>query len=132
MKYDTEWYNNLSKPDFMPPAWIFAPVWSILYILMFISFVIVLVDEFELENALAYLLFCLQFAVNLYWPITFFKEHNLRKAFLTSVALAILVFFTMLIFFEISKLAGILFLPYFLWCLFASLLSFQILELNEW
>ena len=132
MYYDKDWYNTLIKPKFQPPAWVFAPAWTLLYILMLVSFGLILTAQFRLINILAYLLFIAQLVINLSWSPIFFKEHNLRKAFLCSILLTLLVFVTMLIFFYISKLAGILFLPYLFWCIFASILSFEILELNEW
>ncbi|MDD3435817.1 MAG: tryptophan-rich sensory protein [Candidatus Gastranaerophilales bacterium] len=132
MKYDKEWYDSLVKPKFQPPAWVFAPVWTVLYISMFIAAVLVLAAKFHWINIFAYLLFTAQLTVNLLWTPAFFGEHNLRKAFLLSSLLSLLVFLTMLFFYHISKFAGILFLPYFLWCLFATVLNFEILELNEW
>ncbi len=132
MKYDKDWYNSLSKPKFQPPDWIFAPVWIILYILMMVAFGLVLLTPFNWVHVLAYFLFTLQLIINLQWPSAFFKEHDLRKAFLLSALLTLLVFLTMIVFFIISKLAGFLFLIYFIWCAFASILNFEILELNEW
>lgn len=132
MNEDKDWYDGLIKPPFQPPDWIFRPVWTVLYILMFISVVLILIAKFYWTNIFAYFFFITQLSVNSQWLPVFFKEHNLRKAFLLSALLLLLVFLTMLSFFFISKLAGILFLPYFLWCIFATLLSFQILELNEW
>lgn len=132
MKYDEDWYNSLIKPKFHPPAWVFSLVWTLIYIFMFIAFALVLTAKFRFINIFAYLLFIVQLTVNLQWSPAFFEEHNLRKAFLISALLTLLVFLTMLFFFNVSKLAGILFLPYFLWCGFATVLSFEILELNEW
>jgi benzodiazapine receptor len=128
---EKEWYNSLKKPEFQPPDWVFTPAWTILYILMFTALFLVLIAQFRWIHILAYLFFIIQLTVNLSWPFVFFKEHNLRKAFLYSSLLSLLVFITMLLFFYISKWAGILFIPYFLWCLFANILSFEILELNE-
>lgn len=132
MKYDRSWYDSLVKPDFQPPAWVFAPVWILLYIMMSVAFILVLLKPFKWTNIFAYLLFFTQLGVNLQWAPVFFGEHNLRKAFLICALLTILVFLTLLDFYHISKLAGLLFLPYLLWCIFASILSFEILELNEW
>lgn len=132
MDYDKDWYNSLVKPKFQPPTWLFAPVWAVLYILMSIAFILIVFSEFKWFNILAYILFIWQLMINLEWSPTFFKEHNLRKAFLLCIFLNFLVFLTMLVFFTISKLAGILFVPYFLWCCFATVLCFEILELNEW
>jgi translocator protein len=132
MKYDINWYSNLAKPKFQPPKWVFKPVWTLLYILMLISILLISFIHFKWLHIFAYLFFIAQLIVNLSWVPAFFKEHNLRKAFLLSVLLNFLVFITMLVFFKISKFAGILFLPYFLWCCFATILSFEILERNEW
>lgn len=132
MKFDRDWYYSLAKPDNQPPTWVFAPIWIFLYILMTAAFILVLVSPFRLLSCFAIIFFVAQLIVNLQWGPVFFKEHNLRKAFLISVLLTILVFLTMLIFFHVSKLAGIMFLPYFLWCCFATYLMFEILELNEW
>ena len=131
MKYDNVWYDSLIKPKIQPPAWLFAPVWTVLYTLMLIAFVLVMIKGFRFENIFAYIFFVAQLVVNLSWSPVFFKEHNLRKAFLLCIVLAVLVLLTMVSFFYISKLAGLLFLPYFLWCSFAGLLCFEILELNE-
>lgn len=132
MKYDDDWYNSLAKPNFQPPAWVFAPVWTVLYVLMAVSLIVIAITPFRIINVFGYLLFLSQIVVNLSWAPAFFKEHNLRKAFLICVLLTALVFLTMIVFFNISMFAGILFVPYFFWCCFATVLSFEILELNEW
>lgn len=132
MNYDKEWYDKLNKPAFQPPAYVFAPVWTVLYIMMFVAFVLVLLAPFKWTNIFAYLFFIAQLVVNLQWTPVFFRDHNLRKAFLLCLLLVVLVVLTTLIFFHISKLAGLLLVPYLLWSLFASVLSFEILELNEW
>lgn len=133
MIYDKEWYDSLIKPKFQPPDWVFKLVWTVLYILMIVAFILVLVAPFRLiSSILACLFFLAQLGVNLQWAPAFFKEHNLRKSFGLSALLVLLVLFTMLVFFHISILAGILFLPYLIWCSYACLLSFEILELNEW
>ena len=132
MKYDKDWYNSLVKPKFQPPEWVFAPVWMVLYVLMSVAFIIVVLAPFKWVNIFAFSLFFTQLYVNLQWTPVFFEEHNLRKAFLLVALLTLLVFLTMVLFFIASKIAGILFLPCFIWCIFATILSFEILELNEW
>ena len=132
MQYDREWFNSLEKPKNQPPAWVFAPVWFFLYSLMVVSLILVILSPFRILSLFAYLFFALQLIVNFQWAPAFFKEHNLRKAFIISVLLTLLVFITMIIFYQVSKIAGVMFLPYFLWCCFANYLMFEILELNEW
>ena len=131
MNYDKNWYDSLNKPAFQPPSWVFAPVWTVLYIMMAVAFVLVLSSQFRWTNIFAYFLFVAQLFVNISWTPVFFKDHDLRKAFLLSLILTLLVLATMVIFFYISKLAGALFLPYFLWCCFATVLMFEILERND-
>lgn len=130
--YNKDWYDSLVKPQAQPPEWVFAPVWLLLYCLMAISFLLVVIKPFKLASFFSYIFFIFQLIVNLQWPVAFFKEHDLRRSFLLCALLNFLVFLTMLAFFHVSKLAGIMFLPYFLWCCFATYLMFEILELNEW
>lgn len=132
MNYDKDWYESLIKPKFQPPAWVFTPVWLFLYTIMTISFILILVAPFKLTNIFAYIFFIVQIFLNVQWGYVFFKEHNLRKSFLHCIKLTFVVFLTMLSFFHINVFAGIFFLIYFLWCCFATILMFEILELNEW
>jgi len=130
-KYDVEWYKSLKKPSFQPPSNIFAPAWTVLYFMMLMSFALVVTLPFTWVHVFAYLLFAAQLIVNLSWSPVFFGAHDLRKAFWLSVLLAFLVFLTMFVFFFISRLASLLLLPYLLWCIFATMLSFEIWELNS-
>lgn len=129
--FDLEWYNSLKKPEFQPPASVFAPVWVVLYATMFFSLVFIMATPFKWNHIIAYLLFLIQLGVNLSWPQAFFKEHNLRKSFFVCLFLSFLVFLTIPVFFSISKLAAFLLVPYFLWCTFAVILSFELWELNS-
>lgn len=130
LRYDKKWYNDLIKPEFQPPGWIFAPAWSVLYVLMFISFLLILKAEIHTINYYAYFLFVFQLVLNLSWSPIFFKLHQLRKAFFICIVLTISVLAMMVVFYFISKLAAVLILPYFLWLCFASMLNFEIWKLN--
>lgn len=130
-KYDTEWYNSLKKPNFQPQSWVFTPVWSVLYVLMFISFALILLSPLRWMSAVAYILFVAQFTMNLSWTPTFFIYHDLKKSFFICFLLTVLVFLMMIVFFHISKLAGIITIPYFLWMVYATVLNFEIWELNS-
>lgn len=130
IKYNTKWYNDLIKPEFQPPAWVFAPAWSVLYILMFVSFLLILKAEVRPISIYAYALFVLQLILNLSWSPIFFELHQLKKAFWVCISLTVTVFLMMVVFAFISKLAGILLIPYFLWLCFACALNFKIWKLN--
>lgn len=129
-KYDKKWYDDLVKPEFQPPSWIFAPVWSILYLLMFISFLLILKAEVQPITVYAYIFFIIQLFLNLSWSPIFFELHQLKKALFVCVSLTIAVFIMIILFFMISKLAAVLLVPYLLWLCFASYLNFKIWKLN--
>lgn len=130
MNYDKNWYNSLIKPSFQPPAWLFAPVWTLLYILMAVSFILILLSPFRLTNFLAYAIFFVQLVLNLSWSPIFFGLHKIGQALFICAALTITVFLTILAFFMISKLAAILLIPYLLWVTFATFLNYKIWKLN--
>ena len=129
-KYEEKWYNDLIKPEFQPPSWVFAPAWTILYILMLVSFVLILKADVTMVTIYAYILFVWHLFLNLSWSPIFFKLHQVRKAFFICITLTISVLAMIIIFFWVSKLAAILLLPYFFWLCFASYLNFKIWKLN--
>ena len=126
-----EWYPILIKPALNPPSWIFAPVWTVLYILMGISAFLVWKRGGELKNvALPLSLFAMQLVLNALWSIVFFGMHNPKLAFFEILLLWIAILATIISFMKISKLAGWLLVPYLLWVSFASYLTFAIWMLN--
>ena len=71
-----DWYHSLNQPPLSPPDWLFAPVWSILYILMFVSLIIILKNGNIKEKAAPLTLFGFQLIFNLLWTPTFFVNKN--------------------------------------------------------
>ena len=131
MKYNSEWYKKLKKPNYTPNHTVFKKVWTILYLMMFFALLLIIFNKENSMKNIDYLLFSLQLVINFYWPICFFEEKNLYKSFLISIVLLVFVGMTMSSFYLTTKLAGILFLPYFLWCSFATILNYQIFKLNN-
>jgi len=125
----TEWYQNLNKPFFQPPPWIFGPAWTLLYSLMGIAVAKVWHSNSALSQK-AVGLFILQFILNLIWSPVFFKLHQPTFALVIIIALLILVFLTIKQFSKIDKLSGMLLYPYLLWLCFATLLNASIVYLN--
>lgn len=123
------WYANLNKPFFSPPNWIFAPVWTILYILMGISLYLVWVSKNKLKQK-GIKLFFIQLGLNVLWSIIFFGLKNPVLAFINILALWITIFLTIQSFKKINKLAGNLLIPYLLWVSFATILNLSITILN--
>ena len=126
------WYAGLNKPSFNPPNWIFAPVWTTLFILMGIA--VFLVWEKRGESKLAQYgiyLFGLQLAMNTLWSILFFGMQSPLAALFDIAVLWVLILACIITFWKVAKLAGWLMLPYILWVSFASILNAYIVLLNR-
>ncbi|MBR2068672.1 MAG: tryptophan-rich sensory protein [Candidatus Gastranaerophilales bacterium] len=127
--FNTSWYLNLQKPLFSPPNWLFAPVWSVLYLCIFTSLAIYIMAQGENKKS-GYILFVLQMLLNILWAPVFFGFKSLLGALIVVILLDIFVFLTMVKFFKISKIAGSLLLPYFIWILYATYLNIFYFILN--
>lgn len=130
------WYATLAKPALNPPAWIFAPVWTILYFFMGVAAWLVWkrLDSNSRENnkriKIALAVFALQLLLNLFWSIVLFGLHNPGLAFVNIAGLWLAIVWTVVVFYRISKLAAYLLVPYILWVSFAAYLNFAIWMLN--
>ncbi len=125
---DSVWYGQLSKPFFNPPAWIFAPVWIVLYLMMGIVFGMLWKDR--VKNQKLILLFIAQFIFNLAWSPLFFYYHSIGWALLDTGALlgSLLVF---MIVAHNQRSTVFLMLPYSLWVGFAFVLNCSIYFMNS-
>ena len=122
-------YNSLFKPPFAPPSYLFPIVWTILYILMGISYGIL--KQYNLTNENTDAIYYSQLFVNALWPIFFFTLKWRLFAFLWIVLLDILVFYMIKIFSKQNKLAGKLQIPYLVWTIFATYLNLAVYILNK-
>ena len=129
----TTWYPTLVKPSFNPPNWIFAPVWSMLYIMMGIAAGLVWnrieTNKEAVKKALVF--FAIQLALNALWSILFFALHNPLLALLEIILMWLLIYETYIQFKKIDKIAGFLFIPYLAWVSFATVLNASIWWLNR-
>ena len=121
-------YGDMVKPPLSPPSYIFPIVWTILYILMGISYFIATKDngnDKELNQ-----IYILQLLVNFFWPIIFFVLKMYFSAFFWIILLIILVIFMIKELLKNNKISGYLQIPYFIWLLFATYLNIGIFLLN--
>jgi benzodiazapine receptor len=126
-----DWYATLNKPSFNPPNWIFAPVWTILYIMMGIAAGIVWIRGFYhiwVKTALYH--FGFQLLFNALWSIVFFGFKQPFWALMVILTLLVLLVLTIKWFRVVSKTAAYLLIPYLLWVCFATVLNFSIWQLN--
>ncbi|MBW2990130.1 tryptophan-rich sensory protein [Candidatus Woesearchaeota archaeon] len=125
------WYVGLAKPSFNPPNWVFAPVWTALFILMGISLYFIWEKGFKAKGVkTGLLLFSVQLILNILWSILFFGLQNPLIAFIEIVVLWIAILFTILKFYKVSRTAAYLLIPYILWVTFAAVLNLAIFILN--
>ena len=128
-----DWYPTLVKPSFNPPNWVFAPVWSLLYVMMGVAAGLVW-DKIEWNRPIvkkALTLFAIQLALNALWSYLFFGLHNPFLAGIVIVLLWLMIYETYLQFAKINKMAGYLLLPYLAWVSFATVLNISIWWLNK-
>lgn len=126
-----DWYLTLNKPSFNPPNQLFAPVWTVLYVLMGIAAGIVWGKGFHhiwVKTALYH--FGFQLLLNALWSIVFFGLKNPLAALFVILILLVMIILTIRWFKVVSKKAALLMIPYLLWVLFATVLNFKIWQLN--
>jgi translocator protein len=123
-------YQLLIRPEWAPPAWLFGPVWTVLYILMGIdAWLVWRVNGFRAAR-IALSFFIIQLAANALWTWLFFVWRSGVISFVEIIILWILVLCTVIAFWRVRSFYGILLLPYLAWVSFASILTFAIWKLN--
>lgn len=124
------WYESLNKPSFNPPNWLFAPVWTTLYILMGISAFLIYKKGLKKDIKFALGIFGLQLIFNTLWSILFFGLNSPLLGLICIIILWCLIVFTIKLFYKISKTAAYLLIPYIIWVSFATILNYFIWVLN--
>jgi len=126
--YKEPWYSNLIKSGFNPPDWVFAPVWTTLYLLMTIA----IWSAWHKSNRKIDLIFLymIHLLFNTTWSIIFFVFHNILFALINLLILILLIIILIVKFKNVSKLSFYLMIPYLLWCCYALFLNLTLLYLN--
>lgn len=126
------WYENLQKPSFTPPNWVFAPVWTFLFATMGAAAGMVWNHwenrKEEVQNALIF--FFVQLGLNAFWTYLFFGLKNLLLASVEIILLWLLIYETYLKFLKFNRWCGYLLIPYLLWVSYATLLTIVVWYLN--
>lgn len=125
------WFKSLNKPFFNPPAWLFGPVWTTLYIMMGIAFFIIWDSKAkDIIKQRAMKIYFIQLFFNFTWSFVFFYAQQPGWAVVNIVLLWLLIALTIFWFSRISKAAAWLLVPYILWVTFATALNYAIWQLN--
>ena len=128
--FNTIWYDNLIKPALNPPAWIFSPVWIILYGTILAALILYTIKVSRKSKLGGYIYFIVQMVLNLAWSPIFFYLHNIGLALIVILLLNFAILMNIIKFYKVSKFSGLILIPYFLWVLFATYLNISFFVLN--
>ena len=124
------WFDALVKPASYPPPGVFGLVWTVLYAMMGFACAAICSAWGAYGRKPALAVFVVQLLLNLAWPLLFFAQHQIAGSLLLLGILDMLVLVTLILFWRIRWYAGALLVPYLLWLVFATFLTWQFLEAN--
>lgn len=127
----SDWYMHLNKPVLTPPNWVFGPAWTTLYVLMIIAFWEILRTgpETPLRRA-AIGIFLIQLVFNALWSVGFFGARSPLAGLILIAGLWLSILATIISFYRIKRLAGLILIPYLAWVSFATWLNLGVFLLN--
>ena len=125
------WYQSLVKPPLNPPSWVFGPVWTILYFSMGVALWLLNQEQDDSRAATARKVFYLQLLLNAGWTPAFFGAHRMDLALLILFCLLVSIIAVIFLFYRVRKSAGLILLPYLIWCCFAFYLNLAYYLLNQ-
>jgi tryptophan-rich sensory protein len=128
INFKEPWYSQLIKPSFNPPDWIFAPVWTTLYLMMTVA--IWFFWHSKNRNMSTVYIYFIHLIFNTTWSIIFFVFHNIFLALIILIILIVLIIILIVRFKRVNLLSTYLMIPYLLWCFYALILNLNLLILN--
>ncbi|HEU4498060.1 MAG TPA: TspO/MBR family protein [Sphingomicrobium sp.] len=128
--FENNWYADLRKPTFQPPAWMFGVVWTTLYTMLGLALAIVLQEPPSKQRSDGLWLFGGQLALNFAWSPVFFGMHMIDVALVLIVVMLIMALLAARYFRSLNSIAGWLMLPYLLWLCLATALNYETGKLN--
>jgi tryptophan-rich sensory protein len=128
INFKEPWYSQLTKPSFNPPDWIFAPVWTTLYLMMTVA--IWFFWHSKNRNMNTVYIYFIHLIFNTTWSIIFFVFHNIFLALIILIILIVLIIILIVRFKRVNLLSTYLMIPYLLWCCYALILNVNLLILN--
>jgi benzodiazapine receptor len=125
-----DFYQQLTRPGWAPASWLFAPVWTVLYLLMAVSAWFVWRERGFRRARVALCLFLIQLAVNALWTWLFFVWRQGALAFVEILVLWLLIVCTIIAFWRVRAIAAVLLVPYLAWVTFAAALTYAVWQRN--
>ena len=128
INFKEPWYSLLKKPVFNPPDWIFAPVWTTLYLMMTVA--VWIFWHTKNKNINTIYIYFIHLIFNTTWSVVFFVFHNMVLALIILIILIALIINLILRFKRVNMFSVYLMIPYLLWCCFALILNTSLVILN--
>ena len=128
INFKEPWYSLLNKPVFNPPDWIFAPVWTTLYLMMTVA--VWIFWHTKNKNINTIYIYFIHLVFNTTWSVVFFVFHNMVIALITLIVLIALIIILILRFKRVNMFSVYLMIPYLLWCCFALILNTSLIIMN--
>ncbi len=128
INFKEPWYSLLNKPVFNPPDWIFAPVWTTLYLMMTVA--VWIFWHTKNKNINTIYIYFIHLIFNTTWSVVFFVFHNMVLALIILIILIVLIINLILRFKRVNMFSVYLMIPYLLWCCFALILNTSLVILN--
>jgi benzodiazapine receptor len=125
------WYDSLTKPFFTPPAWVFGPVWTLLYLLIAVAAWLVWAGRVRHPVRIPLMIFFAQLVLNILWSALFFGAQRPGWAMVEIIFLWIFILGTVILFWRVHRLAAMLLVPYTMWVSFAVVLNGALWWLNR-
>ena len=125
--YKEPWYSQLIRPSFSPPASVFGPVWTLLYIFMSFAVWLTWVKVFKIQILKIYFL---HIFFNAIWSVIFFGFHMIGLALINLIIILIFIIYLMQIYFKTNRISFYLMIPYLIWTSYAFILNISIFLLN--
>ena len=129
--FNSVWFDSLTKPFLQPPAWIFSPVWIMLYASILVSLILYSIKITYKNKTGGYIVFVVHMIFNLLWSPVFFYLHRIDIALFVIVIMDLTAIYMIIKFYSISKTAGTILIPYLIWIFFVSYLNTMFLILNN-
>ena len=128
INFKEPWYSLLNKPAFNPPDWIFAPVWTTLYLMMTVA--VWIFWHTKNKNINTIYIYFIHLIFNTTWSVVFFVFHNMVLALIVLIILIALIINLILRFKRVNMFSVYLMIPYLLWCCFALILNTSLIMIN--
>ena len=126
--YKEPWYSGINKASFNPPDWVFAPVWSTLYIFMAIAIWLIWVNPKKTEKI--FYIYFIHLIVNASWSVAFFALHQILVSLIIIGLIIFFVIWLIKLYYPVNKISALLMIPYLAWLSFAFILNLNIFTLN--